>query len=177
MEKEIWKTIKENPNYMVSNFGRVKSLYDGRHHKFREKILKYNRTRSGYLTVALYKNGIQKRYLIHRLVAEAFIQNPLNLSEVNHKDENKENNSAENLEFCDHKYNSNYGSAIERAALKRTNGKGSIKVLQFTLDNELVKEYPSSKECGRNGFNQAAVSRCCRGKIKQYKGYKWQYEN
>lgn len=173
MEKEIWKDIRGYEGlYQVSNLGRVKSLCFSTH-----RILKYNRTRCGYLTVALYKNGIQKRYLIHRLVAEAFIQNPLNLPEVNHKDENKENNSAENLEFCDHKYNSNYGSAIERAALKRTNGKGSIKVLQFTLDNELVKEYPSSKECGRNGFNQAAVSRCCRGKIKQYKGYKWQYEN
>lgn len=103
---EIWKDIKGYEGlYQVSNLGRVKSL--GRFHKFpnggiyeiKPRILKNATETSGYLFVALY-NGYRKQYKIHRLVAEAFIPNPNNLPQVNHKDLNKQNNRVDNLEWC-----------------------------------------------------------------------------
>lgn len=111
--QEIWKTIKDFPNYEVSNMGNVRSLIH------RDK---WNRIKGGqlikpcfdgkkhYLHVGLYANGVVKTVNIHRLVADAFIENPCNLKEVNHKDEDKTNNKASNLEWCDHTYNNRYGS-------------------------------------------------------------------
>ena len=113
---EIWKDIKGYEGlYQVSNKGRVKSLNYRRTGK--EKILSSSPNSYGYLIVGLCKNGKQKPFYIHRLVAEAFLTNPNNLLEVNHKDENKENNHVENLEWCDRKYNNNYGSRMERVSV------------------------------------------------------------
>ena len=99
-EEEIWCPIKGYENiYEVSDKGRVKSLKFGK-----ERILKLGITTDGYLMVKLLKNGEKKNLLVHRLVAQTFIPNPDNLPEVNHKDENKENNSVQNLEWCDRKY-------------------------------------------------------------------------
>ena len=103
---EVWKDVKDYEGlYQISDKGRVKSLWFGK-----EKILKPGRDTCGYLQVNLSKNGEKKTYQVHRLVAKSFLPNPDNLSEVNHKDENKENNIVENLEFCDRKYNINYGT-------------------------------------------------------------------
>ena len=108
--KEIWKDIKGfEGHYQVSNFGRVKSI------KFRkERILKPANNGCGYLYVNLSKNGKYNIYLIHRLVALIFISNPNNLPEINHRDEDKTNNKVENLEWCDRKYNMNYGTRTQR---------------------------------------------------------------
>ena len=95
---------------------------------------------------------------------------------MNHKDENKQNNNVENLEFCDCKYNINFGTRTERVVEKNTNGKRSKKVYQYTLDGEFVREWVSTKECGRNGFNQGNVAACCRGELKTYKGFLWEYK-
>lgn len=116
--KEIWKQVITPDgvweNYQVSNLGRVKSLNYRRTGK--EKILSPNKSKSGYLQINLYKNDDRKSYLIHHLVAYAFIPNTENYKEINHKDENKNNNCVENLEWCDRKYNMNYGTRNKRVS-------------------------------------------------------------
>ena len=103
---EIWISIDDR--YSVSNFGRIKSSYANK-----EKILKPFKDAGGYLKVDLRSKGKRKTMSVHRLVALAFIPNPNNLPEINHKDKNKENNYVDNLEWCTAKYNCNYGTRIQ----------------------------------------------------------------
>ena len=167
MKKEYWKPVVGYEGlYEVSNWGGVKSLKFGK-----EKILKPQKDKDGYLQVTLCKNNIKKVYKVHRLVAEAFLDNPNNYKEVNHKDENKTNNVVTNLEWCDRKYNQNYGTRTERVAEKI-----SKIVLQYDLEGNFIKEWESTRECDRNGFNQGAVAACCRGELKKYKGFLWEYK-
>lgn len=166
---EIWKDIEGYEGmYQVSNLGRVKSI------KFRkEKILKPGRDTYGYLHISLSKNGERKQYLIHRLVAQAFIANPDNLSMINHKDENPSNNRVENLEWCTAKYNNNYGTKIQRIA-----GKLSKPVLQFTKDGKLVKEWKSTMDVERNlGYSKGNISSCCTGRYKSAYRFIWKYKD
>lgn len=167
--KEKWCPIKGYEGlYQVSDKGRVKSLKFGK-----ERILKSARDTGGYLLVALCKNGEQKTYKVHRLVAQAFIPNPNNLPEINHKDEDKTNNSAQNLEWCDSKYNNNYGTHNQRSAEKR-----SKPILQFTKDGEFVKEWKSIRDVERNlGYAKQHISSCCNGKRKSSNGFVWKFKN
>ena len=106
--KEIWKDIIGFEGiYEISNLGRIRRIKTGR-------ILSTRRYDGWYITVTLYKD--KKRYgkLLHRLVAETFVPNPYDLPEVNHLDEDKTNNRADNLEFCDRKYNNSYGSRMDK---------------------------------------------------------------
>lgn len=100
---EEWKKIDNYPRYSVSSLGRIRNDYTGR-------ILSQCSHRYGYQFVCLSKNGHRKSLSVHRLVAFAFISNPLSLPSINHIDENKENNCVSNLEWCDQRYNVNYGS-------------------------------------------------------------------
>lgn len=117
MKEEEWKTI---PNYdgiyQISNYGRVKRLksYDSRGHLRNERIRKPRKTKDGYLQIGLHKEGIETKFLLHKLVAQSFIKNVKKYNEVNHKDEDKTNNCVDNLEWCCHKYNANYGTSQER---------------------------------------------------------------
>ena len=167
--EEIWKDKKDyEGHYQVSNFGRVKSIKFGK-----EIILKQHiNIKGGYYYVCLLKNGKHKNYYVHRLVAQAFIDNPNNLPEVNHKDECKTNNVVSNLEWCDRKYNHNYGTINERISQSQ-----SKPVLQYDLNGNLIKEWKSINECGRNGFNQGDICKCCNGKRKTAKGFIWVYKN
>ena len=97
--------------YAVTSCGRVWSYR-------KNKFLKPGDNGKGYLFVGLCKNGKRYQILVHRLVSEAYIPNPNNLSEVNHKDEIKSHNWINNLEWCDHKYNINYGTLIEKISTK-----------------------------------------------------------
>lgn len=107
--KEIWKTISDFNNYEVSNLGNIRNITTG-------KVLKSSDNGRGYLKVILYQNNKKYTKKIHRLVAEAFLENPENLPQINHIDECKTNNSIENLEWCSCIYNNNYGTRNERAS-------------------------------------------------------------
>lgn len=111
--KEIWKPILGYENlYSISNFGNVFSIQSKRN-------IKQTKNSKGYLIVGLCKNKKRKSCLIHRLVAEAFIDNPNKLPEINHKNENPLNNTITNLEWCTHKYNMNYNNLGKRAKIKK----------------------------------------------------------
>lgn len=167
---EEWKPVVGYEGlYEVSNLGRIKSL--GNEYSRKEKILKQRKNKDGYLCVNLYKEGKMKFCYVHRLVANAFIENTSSLPCVNHIDENPSNNQVDNLEWCTYQYNLNYGTCQQRKVEKQ-----SKRVFQYSLDGELVKVWQSTAECGRNGFDCGNVSSCCLGKLKHYKGYIWTYE-
>ncbi len=108
-----WKPIKGYEDlYIISNFGDVVRLagYDSRGHLRRAKVRRATKNSDGYMCIGLSQNGIETKFLVHRLVAEAFIDNPSNFSEINHKDEDRTNNCVENLEWCNRTYNLNYGN-------------------------------------------------------------------
>ena len=180
---EIWKDI---PNYegfyQASNLGRVKSLERFRKGEndslasVKEKILKQQLV-CGYYQVQLCKNSIGKNYFVHRLVWLAFNGSIPENTQVNHINEIKSDNRLENLNLMTCKENCNWGTRTERSTKKRINGKCSKVVLQFTLDNILVKEYPSAHQVERElGFAQTNISACCNGKYKQMYGYIWRYK-
>lgn len=176
---EEWKSIIGFEGlYEVSNLGRVRSLWDGRHQTHRTKILKPIKMNSGYLCVGLHKNGEEKKFLVHRLVAEAFIPNPLNKPQVNHKTEDKTQNSVDCLEWCTNEYNQNYGTRNERVSKARiNNSKISKPVLQLTKNGELVAEYPSTREAERQTvIDPSSISKCCNGKQNSAGGYVWKYK-
>lgn len=192
MEKEIWKPIKGyEGKYEVSNLGNVRSLdhvvfvkQDKREYEMlrKGKLLRPLVRRHGYLGVQLYGHGRNERNLttcsIHRLVAEAFLENPHNLPEVNHKDENKTNNRLDNLEWCTHKENSNYGTRAKRIGDCFRNGYKSKAIRQYTLDMEFIKEFPSLAEVKRQlGFASANISKCANGdrNYSHAYGYVWRY--
>ena len=127
------------------------------------------------MKVALSKNGISKQFFIHRIVAKAFIPNPNNLPEVNHiKEFEKTNNKVDNLEWCNHSYNQNYGTRNERVAKKLRKIKCK-KVNQYDLDGNYIKTWNSIKEAEKE-VGTSHICQCLKGKFKQTKGYKWSYD-
>lgn len=191
-ELEVWKPIVGYEGwYEVSSLGRVRSVShtivcNNRYEIFHKgKILRQQaNVRWRYLSVYLSKNGERKRYVVHRLVAMAFLPNPNNLPEVNHKDENRQNNSVGNLEWCDRVYNTRYGTGDERRrATARNNKLGKCypkRISQYTLDGRYIASYGSSEEAARAiGFprNGGNIRTCARGEkgIKQSLGYIWKY--
>ena len=188
---EIWKTAVYDGElyeelYKVSNWGRILSL--NYRNTGKAELMNISKTKKGYLQVVLSKNKEKKTCKVHRLVAETFLPNPENLPEVNHIDEDKTNNfvflnedgsvdkEKSNLEWKNHRDNCNHGTRNERTAKANTNGIRSKPVIQLTLDGEFVREWSSTNECGRNGFNQSNVVNCCNGKRKTHKGFRWMYK-
>lgn len=185
MIEEVWKDIAGYEGlYQVSNYGRIKSLkrkvYAGRGRMRWQygKILSENKTNgNGYKIVSLNKEGKSKNKYIHRLVAETFLKNPNNYKYINHKDQNILNNNVENLEFCTAQYNCTYNNAHIKRGLKfRNNLLNSKKIYQLDEENNIIKEYPSSAEAGRQlGVTGSSISACLRGLQKHSAGYKWKY--
>ena len=183
-ENEIWRDIpKYEGLYQASNLGRIRSAdrYVNNPHStksFRKgKILKPNITCNGYYQICLFKNSKVKKYYVHRLVWIAFNGSIPENMQVNHISERKSENRLSNLNLMTAKENINFGTGIERCHNQLINGKCSKPVLQFTLDNILVKEYPSLMQVYRElGFKHSSIGKCCNGKYKQAYGFKWQYK-
>ena len=190
---EEWRTavydgIVYEGLYKVSNLGRILSLNYRRTGK--SELMNPGEDKDGYYKVQLSKNGEYKTCKVHRLVAQTFLPNPENKPCINHKiegDEGKKINMVifnedgsvdeerTSIEWATYEENNNYETRNERASKALTNGKKSKKVLQLSLDGEFIREWPSTQECERNGFYHGAVSACCRGERKTYKGFKWMY--
>lgn len=151
---ETWKHVCGYQKYEVSNYGNVRRG---------KRILKQTETPSGYLTVHLCENGIRKRHRINRLVALAFIDNPNGFPVVNHKDENKKNNCVDNLEWCDHKYNANYGTR---------NARISKKIINLDTGEVFASTCDAAKYVNRP---PTSITRCCKGRRKHCGGFRWGY--
>lgn len=134
-------------------------------------ILKQNLTAKGYLTVSLYNNGKPKRFTVHRLVGGAFISNPNNLPQINHKDEDKTNNCVENLEWCTQQYNNIYGNRIAKMVEKK-----SIKIVQLDVKGNYIRTWKNIEEVGRQlNISGSVMIGCCNNTYKTAAGYKWMY--
>lgn len=185
---EIWRPIKGYEGlYEVSNKGRIKALAKVTYHgsivrKRPEMLLKQRVSKKGYLEVMLSKDSISKNYKVHRLVAEAFIENddPINKTTVNHKDENKLNNCVENLEWMSSYDNYRYGTGQQRSIANRSgklNGKARRIVQIDKNTNEIIRVFDYIKEAVEylGVSTHANIVYCCQGKLKTAYGYKWGY--
>ena len=163
MSEEVWRDIEGFEGlYQVSDQGRVKSFKWNK-----ERFLKPSMDKDGYLLVTLCAGGKPKTLKVHRLVCEAFHENPDNKPQVNHINEDKVDNRACNLEWCTCKQNVNHGSRNERV---------SKPVGQYSLDGKLIKLWPSTMEAERQaGFNHGNISQVANGKYKQAYGCIWKY--
>lgn len=173
---EIWKSlpIEGLEHYQVSNTGRVRnSSYKG---TGRIRNMSPCSDKDGYQTVCLTSlDGKQKSYRVHRLVAQVFIYNPDNLEQVNHLDENKANNSVDNLEWCTSKQNNNYGHRNERMSRSKRNTNCRA-VRQCDKNGVIIRVWPSLSELKRTfGYDTGLISSRCRGKGETAYGYRWEY--
>lgn len=186
---EIWKAIEGFPFYMISNFGRVKRIehIDGCNRLRNERLRKPRHAEGGHLYVTLYDQVLHKYTLkfIHRLVAEAFIPNPLHLPIINHKDNNPANNHISNLEWCDYSYNNSYASAKEKRNATRllNNPNGECwkllekPIIQLTKEGELVREYSSTKQASEiNSFKAGSIYNALDKPNRTFKGYIWKHK-
>lgn len=166
---EIWKPIKSyQGRYEVSSLGNVRSLNFNKTGV--SKILKPISNTRGYTSVCLCLNNEKSIFRINRLVAEAFIPNPENKPQVNHKDENKTNNKVENLEWSTPKENANHGTRSLRIAKKQ-----SKKVIQMDMHGNYLKTHVSATSLKSFGYSQGTISMVCRGEREFAYGYKWKY--
>lgn len=169
---EIWKDISGFEGvYKVSNKGNIKSLsrIDARGRLLKNKLLKLGKSKGGYYQVVLC-NGFKKKYKVHRLVAMAFIPNPNNLPQINHKNEVKTDNRVENLEWCTPQYNVNYGNGIAkmREARKRP-------VYQINKEEIIVGIYATAYEASqKTGIDNSSICKCVKGLRESAGGFKWQ---
>lgn len=167
--EEIWKDIEGfEGRYQISSLGRVKSFLVDTENGM---ILKPMVCTNGYLRIDLRNNGKYYKFLVHRVVAETFLPNPNNFEYVNHKDESRDNNCVDNLEWCTPKYNANYGTAKQRIADAK-----SKPIVQYEKNGDYLKTWKSSMEVQRTlGFDRSSILRCCMGKQATSYKYIWQY--
>lgn len=173
---EEWKDIKKFEGlYQISNYGRVKSLGNKSNHR-KEIILKANLSNKNYYKTCLHKNSIIKTFNVHRLVAEAFIENVFLKKEINHIDGNKKNNCVGNLEWVTRKENQIHAYKNKLQVAKKNNER-SFPIYQLTLDGKIINTFPSIMEAERKtGIKNANIARACK-RNQTACGYKWRYIN
>lgn len=169
-EKEIWKDITGYEDlYQISSFGRVKSLaktdFNG---KTKNSFIMSPDLNKKYASIGLYKKGRRKNHLVHRLVADSFVPGHFEGAVVNHKDEDKQNNRADNLEWCTILYNNTYGTRLARVSETK-----SVPVIGTSLYTGSKIYLKSAKEAEGLGFSSPHISSCITGKLKEHGGYKW----
>lgn len=181
---EIWKSLKGiveyGDSYEVSNLGNVRSIdryVNSRHGQRFVKgiIMSPSDEKGGYKKVRLKDSSKAKNYRIHRLVALAFIMNPNEFPEVNHKDGNKHNNSVSNLEWSTRSENMNH--AYKEGLAKGHNGGNNKNIVMINKDtDEIIRKYDSIKEASiDNEISLHAISMCLNGRSKTSGGYKWKF--
>jgi hypothetical protein len=180
--QEEWRPVKGYEGvYEVSSLGRIKRV-EG-HARFlsrngkesrrevRERIMSQSESKIGRISVMLSKENVRKRISVHRIVAEAFVKNddPIHKTEINHKDENPRNNIPSNLEWCDRKYNMNYGTLPQRLNIKNR------KPVEGVGDSKTVR-YEAIKWAKKDGYDPSGIYQSIK-KGKKYKGLRWRYCN
>ena len=186
--KQIWKSIRGYEGlYEVNNLGFVRGLSRKIScHKIYQRnqktmILKGIKRSNGYIQVALSKNGKSCIFFVHRLVLSAFLENPMNKPQVNHKDGNKENNKIENLEWVNASENGlhSYRELGRSAWHKGKTGKGTPTakaLIQKTLEGTIIRFWDCGLDAVREGkFESSSISRCANGIAKTHKGFVWEY--
>ena len=170
MTKELWRDIVGYEGlYQVSNLGRVRTMPRA---KVKPGIMRLENNK-GYYRISLSKNGISKHFIVHRLVAQTFIDNPNNYREINHINENPLDNRVENLEWCTHIYNLMYGTRRQRVSMKE-----SKKVNQYDLNGNYIRTHDSLHLAADYVNGQASgICHCCKGKKHTAYGYMWRYES
>lgn len=182
---EIWKDIVGYEGiYQVSNTGNVKRVGKYRN-QMKEwesnRLLKPAKKNNGYLYCQLSKDNKTSPKMVHRLVAEAFIDNPENKPTVNHIDGNRENNNIDNLEWSTYTENNIHMHRVLNGIGRMRNKRGSKTVMQYDLQGNFIKEYPSYREAQRQtGITTIYV--VCQGEKRAKKrqrtagGYVWKYK-
>ena len=187
LEREQWRDVVGYEGlYQVSSFGRVRNPR-------RNKLMTIRHDKDGYETVGLTNNRVMKTRKVHRLVADAFVPNPNNLPQVNHRNEDKTCNYPDNLEHCSAKYNTRYNGLPAKRGLKLRGIKRSpetcqkyrermryamIPVIQLDLSGDYIKEWDSVNGAAKAlGLFATNISVCCRGKIATSGGFKWKYKS
>ena len=170
--EEVWKDVEGYEGlYQVSNLGNIRSMPRKWCKTKSVKILEPIVRKDGYMQITFSKEGISENFLIHRLVANAFIPNIDNLPQINHIDEVKSNNNSKNLEWCTSLYNNNYGTKIQR-----TIDKNNKKVNQYDLNGKYIKTWESIKQA-QDYYNIKHISSCC-NLNKSYStvnGFQWRF--
>ena len=181
--QEVWKDIVIKKNgvlydftglYQASNFGKIKSCK-----KRNGKILKPSSDNHGYLKVKLCKNGMRGDFMIHRIVASLFIPNPQNKIQIDHIDTNRANNNVNNLKWATPSENTNNPITIKKRAeaLKSSIESKMVKVLQYDLKGNFIKEWKSQSEASRQlKINSTHICRCCKGGLKTAGKFIWKYK-
>lgn len=169
---EVWKDIEGFEGlYQVSNMGRVRSLdRKDKNGQFRNgRVLADKHNNRGYHTVALHRDGNTKYRFVHRLVAETFIPNLDGLPEINHKDEDKTNNTVSNLEWCSRSYNNTYGTRLERVAK-------ALECPIYAITSSGKRRYfDSVNEAARVlGLKRQGITNCLHGRRKHHRGFSFE---
>lgn len=176
--KEVWKDIPEFKGlYQASNLGRIKTLGNKSNHK-KEMIMKQRLNYKGYYVITLCKNSKRSTNLVHRLIAQAFIPNPENLPQINHRNGIKTDNNINNLEWCTNSYNqleaNRMGFCENR--IKKCIEVNRKPIIQYDLEGNIINKFISLREASnKTGLSYKSMSLCACGKTKTCGGYVWRY--